>query len=80
MRLGHSFVKISKVMVHEELIQQQGSTREQTELILPGINKVWVRSRNGGWCVKGSEDRPTFKTHDDESAVEGTPKKWWKFW
>jgi len=67
-------------MVHEELIQQQASTREQIELILPGINKVWVRSRKGGWCIKGSEDRPTFSQTEDFTAVETAPKKWWKFW
>lgn len=67
-------------MVHEELTQQHASPREQIELILPGINKVWVRSRKGGWCIKGSEDRPLSNSYEDFNPVESTPKKWWKFW
>lgn len=67
-------------MAQQELTQQKVSTREQIELILPGINKVWVRSRKGGWCLKGSEDQPVSSTFEDHHDIQSSPKKWWKFW
>ncbi len=74
-------------MAHEESLSRQQLTRERIELMLPGIQKIWVHSRKGGWCLKGSEDDPLTNARQNSTAsspslTDETPKhrKWWQFW
>ena len=52
------------------------------ELVLLGIEKVWVKTKNG-WVDKAKLVRPAKKvTNDlaeDNSTLDHSPK-WWQFW
>lgn len=57
------------------------TAHHQVELMLPGIDKVWVRSK-GQWVDKESLKQviePTNQTEQIE-VVPHEKKSWWKFW
>jgi hypothetical protein len=49
------------------------------ELILPGIDKKWVRA-NGSWMDKSK--LPVIQSTSFPTAMETehTPSHWWQFW
>ena len=52
---------------------------DSIELVLLGIDKVWVRAKNGQWRVKKNE--VIEHTHSNEDVdLDHTSRKWWKFW
>jgi hypothetical protein len=52
------------------------------ELMLPGIDKIWVRSFKGQWIEKGTEVEPLKVRYTEENQLESDAnrKKWWQFW
>lgn len=65
---------------------QKGSGGDQVVLILPGIDKKWVRNKKGMWVDLESlkHDIMDSKTREEVavSSEEWAPvtKKWWQFW
>lgn len=66
---------------------QQRSGNDQVILMLPGIEKQWVRNKKGIWV--DLESLRIDHLADDQSGVEDTllqestplnHKKWWQFW
>ncbi len=61
---------------------ENNTAPNQVELILPGIDKVWVRSPKGQWVDKESlkqvEQPPTINQEVEVVSLEKKP--WWKFW
>ena len=61
---------------------ENSTAHHQVELMLPGIDKVWVRSPQGEWVDKKSLQKvfqPT-ETIEDENSIPHVKKAWWKFW
>ncbi len=56
--------------------------RSHVELMLPGIDKIWVRSSRGLWIVKGTEIDPFTNRYieNDEFESNSKKRKWWQFW
>ena len=61
---------------------RNSTTPNQVELILPGIDKVWVRSPKGEWVDKNSLQQVTepAKQTEELEAIPLERKSWWKFW
>lgn len=48
------------------------------ELVLIGIDKVWVRAKNGQWRDKKELVQSDLAETDPQT--ESIAKKWWQFW
>jgi len=58
------------------------NNNSRVELMLPGIEKIWVRSSNGQWQEKGKEVKRTKDEYSEQEEMESfsKKKKWWQFW
>lgn len=52
---------------------------DSIELVLLGIDKVWVKAKNGQWRVK-KEAVKEQSNNAENFELEDTSRKWWKFW
>jgi hypothetical protein len=58
------------------------NNNSRVELMLPGIEKIWVRSSNGKWQEKGKDLKLTKAEYSQEEEMDSFSKdrKWWQFW
>ena len=52
---------------------------DNIELVLLGIDKVWVKAKNGQWRIK-KEVVNDHSNNTENFELEDAPRKWWKFW
>ena len=64
-------------MTSEEY-EQPTPSNEGVELVLLGIDKKWVRSKNGEWNDKDKISADAIPPTNLESTSKQS--KWWKFW
>ena len=75
----YKFLRKLKNRCKEEVMENNNS---RVELMLPGIEKIWVRSSNGKWQEKGKDLKLTKAEYSQEEEMDSFSKdrKWWQFW
>lgn len=64
----------------EEQLKQKS---KDTELVLLGIKKIWVKTENGQWRDKAEvelEHQQNLLNANEPQVLEESPSKWWQFW
>jgi hypothetical protein len=64
----------------EEQIKQKS---KDTELVLLGIDKVWIKTENGHWRDKAEvelERQQMLMKVNEPEISEKSPRSWWQFW
>jgi len=56
------------------------NNNSRVELMLPGIEKIWVRSSNGQWQEKEVKRTKDEYSEQEEMESFSKKKKWWQFW
>lgn len=63
------------------VLNEQGNTKERVVLELLGINKKWVRSKDGTWVDLATlPNKEEVEQHETIPETKTTKRKWWKFW
>ena len=62
-------------------LNEQSSTKERVVLELLGIDKKWVRAKDGTWVDMATLPKQSDETIENQpETTEKKKKKWWKFW
>ena len=63
------------------VLNEQSNTKERVVLELLGIDKKWVRSKDGTWVDLATlPKKQEVEEHEGFSEKRAAKRKWWKFW
>ena len=63
------------------VLNEQSNTKERVVLELLGINKKWVRSKDGTWVDLATlPNKQEVEQHETIPETKAAKRKWWKFW